>query len=170
LDWIEKGIAEGAKLVLDGRDAVVPGYENGYFVGATVFDHVEPNMRVGIDEIFGPVLCIERVAGFEEGLEVANSSEFANGSAILTLNGCYSREFARWTHGGMVGINVGIPVPISVFPFSGHKASFFGDLHVMGRDGIAFYTETRSVTTHWFSVEEMKQSKVGTWEGTMTRV
>ena len=170
LDWIEKGVAEGAKLVLDGRNAVVPGYENGYFVGATVFDHVAPDMRVGIDEVFGPVLCIERVAGFEEGLEVANSSEFANGSAIFTLNGYYSREFARRTHGGMVGINVGIPVPISVFPFSGHKASFFGDLHVMGRDGIAFYTETKSVTTHWFSAEEMKQSKVGTWEGTMTRV
>ena len=170
LDWIEKGVAEGAKLVLDGRNPVVPGCENGYFVGATVFDHVEPDMRVGIDEIFGPVLCIERVAGFEEGLEVANSSEFANGSAIFTLNGYYSREFARRTHGGMVGINVGIPVPISVFPFSGHKASFFGDLHVMGRDGIAFYTETKSVTTHWFNAEEIKQSKVGTWEGTMTRV
>jgi malonate-semialdehyde dehydrogenase (acetylating)/methylmalonate-semialdehyde dehydrogenase len=170
LDWIEKGVAEGAKLVLDGRNAVVPGYENGYFVGATVFDHVAPDMRVGIDEVFGPVLCIERVAGFEEGLEVANSSEFANGSAIFTLNGYYSREFARRTHAGMVGINVGIPVPISVFPFSGHKASFFGDLHVMGRDGIAFYTETKSVTTHWFNAEEIKQSKVGTWEGTMTRV
>ena len=76
LDWIEKGVAEGAKLVLDGRNPVVPGCENGYFVGATVFDHVEPDMRVGIDEIFGPVLCIERVSGFEEGLEVANSSEF----------------------------------------------------------------------------------------------
>ena len=170
LDWIEKGVSEGAKLVLDGRNAVVPGHEGGFFVGVTVFDQVEPDMRVGIDEIFGPVLCVKRVADFEEGLEVANSSEFANGAAIFTLSGYYSREFARRSHSGMVGVNVGIPVPISSFPFSGHKASFFGDLHVMGRDGVAFYTETKSVTTHWFSAEEMKQSKVGTWEGTITRV
>src|ERR1039458_5079038 len=130
-----------------------------------LFDHVEPDMRVGIEEIFGPVLCVERVADFEEGLEVANSSEFANGSAIFTQNGYYSREFARRSHAGMVGINVGIPVPISAFPFSGHKASFFGDLHVMGRDGIAFYTETKAVTTHWFTPAEMLDTKVGTWEG-----
>jgi malonate-semialdehyde dehydrogenase (acetylating)/methylmalonate-semialdehyde dehydrogenase len=170
LDCIEKGVTEGAKLVLDGRDPVVPGCEGGYFIGPTVFDQVEPDMRIGIDEIFGPVVCVKRVADFEEGLDIANSSEFANGSAIFTLNGYYSREFAKRTHGGMVGINVGIPVPISAFPFSGHKDSFFGDLHVMGRDGVAFYTEAKSVTTHWFGAEEMKQSKVGTWEGTMTRV
>ena len=90
LDWIDKGVSEGAELVLDGRGAVVPGCEGGFFVGATVFDHVEPDMRVGIDEIFGPVLCVERVADFEEGLEVANSSEFANGSAIFTQSGYYS--------------------------------------------------------------------------------
>ncbi len=170
LDWIEKGVSEGAKLVLDGRNQVVPGYEGGFFVGATVFDHVEEDMRVGIDEIFGPVLCVKRVADFEEGLQVANSSEFANGSAIFTLSGYYSREFVRRTHAGMVGINVGIPVPISTFSFSGHKASFFGDLHVMGRDGVAFYTETKAVTTHWFGDNEMRQVKVGTWEGTTTRV
>ncbi len=170
LDWIEKGMAEGAELVLDGRDAVVPGYEGGFFVGPTVFDHVEPDMRVGIEEIFGPVLCVKRVADFEQGVELMNSSEFANGAAIFTLNGYYSREFARRTHAGMVGINVGIPVPISVFPFAGHKASFFGDLHIMGRDGVAFYTETKAVTTHWFSAEEMEQAKVGTWEGTIARV
>jgi malonate-semialdehyde dehydrogenase (acetylating)/methylmalonate-semialdehyde dehydrogenase len=170
LDRIEKGVAEGAKLVLDGRKAVVPGYEKGYFVGATVFDHVEPDMRVGIDEVFGPVLCIKRVAGFEEGMELVNSSEFGNGAAIFTLSGYYSREFARRSEAGMVGINVGIPVPISAFPFTGHKASFFGDLHCMGKDGLSFFTETKAVTTHWFSAKEMKQSKVGTWEGTTTRV
>lgn len=170
MDWIDRGVSEGAKLVLDGRDAIVHGHEGGFSVGATVFDQVEPDMRVGIDEIFGPVLCVKRVADFEEGLEVANSSEFANGAAILTLSGYCSREFARRSHVGMVGVNVGIPVPISSFPFSGHKASFFGDLHVMGRDGVAFYTETKSVTTHWFSAEEMEESKVGTWEGTITRV
>jgi malonate-semialdehyde dehydrogenase (acetylating)/methylmalonate-semialdehyde dehydrogenase len=166
LEGIEKGIAEGAELVLDGRNVTVPDYEGGFFVGPTVFDHVTPEMRVGIDEIFGPVLAVKRIANFEEGLEVANASEFANGSSIFTLNGHYAREFARHTHAGMVGINVGIPVPISAFPFSGHKASFFGDLHVMGRDGVAFYTETKTVTSYWFGTAE---TKVGTWEGTITR-
>ena len=169
LDWIEKGVAEGAQLVLDGRGAVVPGYEDGYFVGATVFDHVAPDMRVGVDEIFGPVLCVKRVRDFDEGLEIMNASEFGNGAAIFTTSGYYSREFARLSGAGMVGINVGIPVPISAFPFSGHKSSFFGDLHCMGKDGVAFYTETKAVTTHWFSAEELQESKVGTWEGTITR-
>jgi len=169
LDGIEKGIAEGAELVLDGRDVTVEGCEDGFFVGPTIFDHVAPDMRVGIDEIFGPVLAVKRVANFEEGLEIANSSEFANGSSIFTQNGHYAREFSRRTDGGMVGINVGIPVPISAFPFSGHKASFFGDLHMMGKDGIAFYTETKTVTSYWFGPEETGHAKVGTWEGTTTR-
>jgi malonate-semialdehyde dehydrogenase (acetylating)/methylmalonate-semialdehyde dehydrogenase len=169
VDWIEKGVAEGAELVLDGRETTVPGYEGGFFVGATVFDHVSPEMRVGIDEIFGPVLSVKRIANFEEGIEVMNASEFANGASIFTLSGYHSREFARRTHAGMVGINVGIPVPISAFPFTGHKHSFFGDLHVMGRDGVSFYTETKAVTTHWFNAAEMEQAKVGTWEGTIAR-
>ena len=169
LDWIDKGVAEGADLVLDGRGATVPGCEGGFFVGPTVFDHVTPEMRIGIDEIFGPVLCVKRVGSFEEGLEVANSSEFGNGAAIFTLSGYHSRQFAKRSQAGMVGINVGIPVPISAFPFTGHKASFFGDLHVMGRDGVAFYTETKAVTTHWFSAEELEQATVGTWEGTIAR-
>ena len=168
-DWIEKGVQEGAKLVLDGRDVKVPGYEAGFFVGPTIFDHVKPEMRVGIDEIFGPVLCIKRVKDFEEGVEIMNGSEFANGTTIYTQSGYWAREFSRRTHGGMVGVNVGIPVPMSVFPFSGHKNSFFGDLHVMGQDGVAFYTETKSVTAHWFSEEEMRESKVSTWDGTMAR-
>jgi malonate-semialdehyde dehydrogenase (acetylating)/methylmalonate-semialdehyde dehydrogenase len=168
-DWIDKGVREGAKLVLDGRDVKVSGYEGGFFVGPTIFDHVEPAMRVGIDEIFGPVLSIKRVKDFDEGLAIMNASEFANGSSIYTQSGYWAREFARRTHAGMVGINVGIPVPMSVFPFSGHKNSFFGDLHVMGQDGIAFYTETKSVTTHWFSEEESGETKIGTWDGTMAR-
>lgn len=168
-DWIERGVQEGAKLVLDGRKAECPGYADGFFVGATIFDHVTPEMRVGIDEIFGPVLCIKRVKDFEEGLAIANASEFANGSSIFTQSGYYAREFARRTHAGMVGINVGIPVPMSGFPFCGHKNSFFGDLHVMGEDGVAFYTETKAVTSRWFSEEEKKETKVGTWDGTMSR-
>jgi malonate-semialdehyde dehydrogenase (acetylating)/methylmalonate-semialdehyde dehydrogenase len=167
--WVETGIEEKAELILDGRGAVVPDYEGGFFMGPTVFDNVTPEMRVGIDEIFGPVLCIKRVKDFEEGLNEMNSSEFANGSSIFTLSGVHAREFSRRTEGGMVGINVGIPVPISVFPFCGHKNSFYGDLHCMGTDGVAFYTETKAVTTHWFDESEIAGAKVGTWEGTITR-
>jgi len=167
--WIEKGIEEGADLVLDGRDVVVPGYEGGFFLGPTIFDKVGPDMRIGIDEIFGPVLSVKRVKDFEEGVQTINASEFANGSSIFTLNGHYAREFARRSDAGMVGVNVGIPVPISVFPFTGHKSSFYGDLHVMGRDGVAFYTETKAVTSYWFSEKDMKGAKVSTWEGTITR-
>jgi len=169
INWINKGVEEGAELILDGRDVVVPGYENGYFVGPTIFDHVKPGMSVGDSEIFGPVVCIKRVKDFEEGLAIMNGSRFANGSCIFTQNGYYAREFVRRTHGGMVGVNVGIPVPVSYFPFAGHKDSFFGDLHVMGRDGVAFYTESKCVTSRWFSEEDKKETKISTWEGTITR-
>jgi malonate-semialdehyde dehydrogenase (acetylating)/methylmalonate-semialdehyde dehydrogenase len=167
--WIEKSISEGAKLVLDGRDVKVPGYEGGYFLGPTVFDHVTGDMRCGWEEVFGPVLYIKRIKNFEEGVQLINASEFANGASIFTQSGYYAREFARRIDGGMVGINVGIPVPISVFPFCGHKNSFFGDLHVMGRDGVAFFTETKAVTSYWFSEADLQGEKVGTWEGTITR-
>jgi malonate-semialdehyde dehydrogenase (acetylating)/methylmalonate-semialdehyde dehydrogenase len=169
LKWIDKSIEEGAELVLDGRDLKVEGFENGFFVGPTVFDKVTPEMECGQREVFGPVLYIKRVSSFDEGVELINSSEFANGASIFTQSGFYAREFARRIDAGMVGINVGIPVPISVFPFSGHKNSFFGDLHVMGRDGVMFYTETKAVTSFWFDEEALKGAKVGTWEGTITR-
>ena len=165
LSWIERGIKEGASLVLDGRGAVVPGYENGFYLGPCIFDRVEPGMSVGDQEIFGPVLCVKRVRSFEEGVNLINSNPYANGSVIFTQNGYYSREFARRAHAGMVGINVGIPVPVSVFPFSGHKKSFFGDLHTMGKDGIRFFTQVKSVTTTWFDEEEMRREKVDTWDG-----
>ncbi len=168
-DWIEKGVAEGAKLVLDGRGVVVKGYEKGFYVGPTIFDHVEPGMSCGDEEIFGPVLCVKRVKDFEEGIQLMNASRFANGSVIFTQNGYHSREFARRSHGGMVGINVGIPVPVGVFPFAGHKNSFFGDLHTLGKDGMRFFTETKCVTTTWFSEEEKKKQKVDTWDGVLGR-
>lgn len=169
-DWVEKSIAEGAKLVLDGRGVKVPGGEGGYFMGPTIFDHVTPEMSCGREEVFGPVLYVKRVKDFEEGVELINSSEFANGAAIFTQSGHYAREFSRRIHAGMVGINVGIPVPISVFPFSGHKNSFYGDLHVMGRDGVAFFTETKAVTSYWFDEADLRGEKVSTWEGTINRV
>lgn len=120
-------------------------------------------MSVGIKEVFGPVLFIKRVKNFEEGLKIMNGSEFANGSVIYTQSGYYAREFSKRTHGGMVGINVGIPVPIGIFGFTGHKDSFFGDLHAMGTDGVRFFTEQKTVTAHW---PEAGDSKIkGSWDG-----
>jgi malonate-semialdehyde dehydrogenase (acetylating)/methylmalonate-semialdehyde dehydrogenase len=167
LDWIDKGVQEGAKLVLDGRGATVKGYEKGFYLGPTIFDHVTSEMTIGDEEVFGPVVCIKRVKSFEEGLEVMNRNRFANGSVIFTQSGYYAREFARRTHGGMVGVNVGIPVPVGIFPFTGHKQSFFGDLHALGKDGVRFFTETKAITTRWFDEEEMKRTKVDTWDGSV---
>ncbi len=167
LDWIEKGLSQGAELVLDGRNVTVDGYEHGFYMGPTILDHVKPGMTVGDTEIFGPVLCIKRVKTFEEGMAVMNANPFANGSVIFTQNGHYAREFARHTDGGMVGVNVGIPVPVGMFPFSGHKNSFIGDLHCLGKDGYRFYTETKVVTTRWFDEEQGKSTQVSTWDGTI---
>jgi malonate-semialdehyde dehydrogenase (acetylating)/methylmalonate-semialdehyde dehydrogenase len=169
LDWIEKGIEEGAKVVLDGRDIRVDGHENGFFIGPTILDDVKPGMSVGDNEIFGPVLCVKRVKSFEEGLALINDNPFANGSVIYTSSGYYAREFARHTHGGMVGVNVGIPVPVGMFPFCGHKNSFFGDLHCLGKDGLRFYTESKCVTTRWFDPNDNAQKKVDSWDGTVAR-
>ena len=169
LNWIETAIKEGAKLILDGRKPSLPQpCAKGYFVGPTIFDHVTEEMSCGREEIFGPVLCIKRVDSFEEGLQIMNNNRFANGSVIYTESGQFAREFAKRTDGGMVGINVGIPVPLGVFGFTGHKQSFFGDLHCMGRDGFIFYTETKNVTSTWFTGKEIP-AKVSTWDGTMTR-
>jgi malonate-semialdehyde dehydrogenase (acetylating)/methylmalonate-semialdehyde dehydrogenase len=165
---IQRGVDEGATLVLDGRGAKVPGFEGGFYVGPTILDHVKPGDYVGEEEIFGPVTSIKRVKNFEEGLAVMNANRFANGSCIYTTSGRHAREFARRTDGGMVGVNVGIPVPFSIFPFSGHKQSFFGDLHAMGKDGVAFFTETKSVTSVWFTEEDSRKA-VSTWDGTLTR-
>ena len=158
-NWIQKGIDEGAELVLDGRDVVVPGYENGFFVGPTIFDHVAPGMSVGEREIFGPVTLIKRVRDFEEGLAVMNANPFANGSVIFTQSGYYARQFKLRTDGGMVGINVGIPVPTAYFPFSGNKDSFFGDQHVLGIDGVRFYTRAKTVTTHWYDEKSSNKTR-----------
>ncbi len=168
-DWIQKGIDEGAELVLDGRDIVVPGFENGFFVGPTILDHVTPEMTVGNREIFGPVTLVKRVKNFEEGLAVMNANPFANGSVIFTQSGYYARQFELLTDGGMVGVNVGIPVPTAYFPFSGNKDSFFGDQHVLGIDGVRFYTRAKTVTKHWYDEHSAKRA-MDTWEGTVERI
>ena len=168
-NWIDKAIKEGAKLVLDGRNPKVPeANKKGFFVGPTILDNVTEQMACGQDEIFGPVLCIKRVADFEEGLAIMNANRFANGSVIFTESGHFAREFSKRTDGGMVGINVGIPVPLGIFGFTGHKQSFFGDLHCMGRDGFIFFTESKNVTATWFKGKTIPK-KVSTWDGTMTR-
>lgn len=168
IDWINKGIEEGAQLILDGRDTVVEGLEKGFFLGPTVFDHVKPSMTIGDFEVFGPVTLIKRVKDFDEGLALMNKNPFANGSAIFTQNGYYARQFEILTDGGMVGVNVGIPVPTAYFPFSGNKNSFFGDQHVLGIDGVRFYTRAKTVTKHWYD-EHSKSRTVDTWEGTVER-
>ncbi len=167
IGWINKGIEEGADLILDGRNTVVEGYENGFYIGPTIFDNVTEDMTIGTREIFGPVLCIKRVKDFEEGLKVMNNNPFANGSVIFTQSGYYAREFTKRTDGGMVGVNVGIPVPVGIFPFNGHKLSFFGDLHTLGKDGFRFFTESKTVTTRWFDEEEKKAKEVDTWDGSV---
>jgi malonate-semialdehyde dehydrogenase (acetylating)/methylmalonate-semialdehyde dehydrogenase len=167
--WIAKGVEEGATLVLDGRNCKPKGLENGYFVGPTIIDHVTEDMSVGTREIFGPVLCVKRCKDFESGLAIMNANPFANGSTIFTNSGYYAREFVKRTDGGMVGVNVGIPVPLAFFPFSGHKQSFFGDMHCLGRDGLRFYTESKTVTTKWVSPGESQEARVSTWEGTINR-
>ncbi|MBR0537585.1 MAG: CoA-acylating methylmalonate-semialdehyde dehydrogenase [Clostridia bacterium] len=164
---IDKGVREGAQLVLDGRNCVVEGFENGYYVGPTVFDHVTEDMTIGRDEVFGPVLSIKRCKDFKEGLAIMNANPYANGSVIFTQNGYFAREFVRHTDGGMVGVNVGIPVPIGFFPFAGHTNSFFGDLHCLGKDAYRFFTESKCVTTRWFDEEEKSNTTVSTWDGTI---
>lgn len=164
---IDKGVREGATLVHDGRNYKVEGFEDGYYVGPTIFDNVTEEMTIGRDEVFGPVLSIKRCKDFKEGLSIMNANPYANGSVIFTQSGYFAREFVRNTHGGMVGVNVGIPVPIGFFPFSGHKDSFFGDLHCLGKDAYRFFTESKCVTQRWFDEEEKTNKSVSTWDGTI---
>ncbi|MDR1058361.1 MAG: CoA-acylating methylmalonate-semialdehyde dehydrogenase [Treponema sp.] len=165
-EWIARGEKEGAKLVLDGRGVRVPGYEKGFFIGPTIFDGVAEDMSIGREEIFGPVLCVKKVKSFDEGVALINANPFANGAVIYTSSGYYARNFSMRIDGGMVGINVGIPVPVGMFPFSGHKQSFFGDLHCLGKDGVRFFTESKVVTSTWFD-EESAAKKVDTWDGSI---
>jgi malonate-semialdehyde dehydrogenase (acetylating)/methylmalonate-semialdehyde dehydrogenase len=147
LAYIDTGVAEGADLVVDGRALRVPG--DGFFLGATLFDRVTPQMRIYREEIFGPVLSLVRAASFEEALALVNAHEFGNGVAIFTRDGGVAREFNRRVQAGMVGINVPIPVPIAYYTFGGWKKSGFGDLNQHGPDSIRFYTKTKTVTARW---------------------
>jgi malonate-semialdehyde dehydrogenase (acetylating)/methylmalonate-semialdehyde dehydrogenase len=149
LGYIDAGVAEGASLIVDGRGLAVGGYEDGFFVGPTLFDAVTPAMTIYRDEIFGPVLIVLRAASLEEALTVVNENPYGNGTAIFTRSGAAARIFEQDVQVGMVGINVPIPVPMSFFSFGGWKQSLFGDLHVHGMEGVKFYTRTKAVTRRW---------------------
>jgi malonate-semialdehyde dehydrogenase (acetylating)/methylmalonate-semialdehyde dehydrogenase len=147
--YIDAGVAEGAHLVVDGRGLTVPQYENGFFLGPTLFDHVTPDMAIYQDEIFGPVLVVLRVDTLDQAIDLVNRSPYGNGTAIFTSSGGAARRFEEQVEVGMVGINVPIPVPMAFYSFGGWKQSLFGDLHMYGPEGIAFYTRTKAVTSRW---------------------
>ena len=149
LDYIQMGVDEGAELAVDGRDFRLQGYENGFFIGPTLFDRVTPQMRTYREEIFGPVLQIVRAANFEEALALPSQHQYGNGVAIFTRDGRAARDFAARVRVGMVGINVPIPVPVAYHSFGGWKRSGFGDANQHGMEGVRFYTKVKTVTARW---------------------
>ncbi|MES2867246.1 CoA-acylating methylmalonate-semialdehyde dehydrogenase [Microbacterium profundi] len=148
-DYIQQGIDAGATLLADGRGLTVPGHEEGFYLGPTLFDHVTTDMSIYREEIFGPVLVIARAADYEQALAMASDHEFGNGVAIFTRDGDAARDFTARVNVGMVGVNVPIPVPIAYFTFGGWKRSGFGDLNQHGADAFRFYTKTKTVTSRW---------------------
>ncbi len=147
--WIQKGVDEGAELVIDGRGFTLQGHEDGFFIGPSLFDHVTPSMESYKEEIFGPVLQIVRADSFEEALALPNNHQYGNGVAIFTRNGHAAREFAARVNVGMVGINVPIPVPVAYHSFGGWKRSAFGDTNQHGMEGIKFWTKVKTITQRW---------------------
>ncbi|MGE6378472.1 CoA-acylating methylmalonate-semialdehyde dehydrogenase [Peribacillus muralis] len=147
LDYIDSGVKEGAALLVDGRNL---GVEEGYYVGATIFDHVKPDMKIWQDEIFAPVLSVVRVKDLDEGIKLTNQSRFANGAVIYTASGKSVQQFRDKIDAGMIGVNVNVPAPMAFFSFAGNKASFYGDLGTNGKDGVQFYTRKKVVTERWF--------------------
>lgn len=148
-DYIKDGVQAGAQLVIDGRTLQVAGHENGFFLGGSLFDRVTPEMRIYKEEIFGPVLCVVRVASLEEGIALINQHEYGNGTCIFTRDGEAARRFGNEVEVGMVGVNVPLPVPVAFHSFGGWKRSLFGDLHAYGPDGVRFYTRRKTITQRW---------------------
>jgi malonate-semialdehyde dehydrogenase (acetylating)/methylmalonate-semialdehyde dehydrogenase len=153
-ELISQAASQGAKPLTDGRTTKVAAAPNGFFVGPTVLDHVRPEMVTMKEEVFGPVLNVVRMDDLDAAIELANSSPYGNGAAIFTRSGKAAREFRHRVQAGMVGINIGVPAPMAFFPFSGWHASFFGDLHLQGRESVAFFTQQKVTTTRWFSYGE----------------
>lgn len=146
--YIEKGIAEGAVPLCDGRAVQSEG--GGFFLGPTIFDYVTPDMAIAREEIFGPVLSVIRVETLSAAIDLVNKSPFGNTTSIFTSGGKAAREYSSRVEVGMVGINVGVAAPMAFFPFAGWKGSFFGDLHAQGKDAVAFYTEQKVIMSRWF--------------------
>ena len=153
-ELISTAAGQGAKPLTDGRTTKVAAAPGGFFVGPTVLDHVRPDMITMQEEVFGPVLNVVRMDDLDAAIELANTSAYGNGAAIFTRSGKAAREFRHRVQAGMVGINIGVPAPMAFFPFSGWHASFFGDLHLQGRESVAFYTQQKVTTTRWFSYGE----------------
>ena len=146
---MDAGVAEGAKLVVDGRGLKVAGHEDGFFLGGCLFDRVTPDMSIRREEIFGPVLSVVRVPDFNAAVALVNGHEYGNGSAIFTRDGDSARQYVQQVEAGMVGVNVPIPVPMAFHSFGGWKRSLFGPLHMHGPDGVRFYTRMKTVTARW---------------------
>ncbi len=147
--YVDLGVKEGAKLVVDGRNIKLQGYENGFFIGGCLFDDVTKNMRIYNEEIFGPVLSVVRVKDFNDAIKLINDHEFGNGTSVYTRDGDVGRTFANKIKVGMVGINIPIPVPVAFHSFGGWKRSLFGDLHMHGPEGVKFYTKLKTITSRW---------------------
>jgi len=147
--YIQKGVDEGAVLLIDGRGTVVEGHEDGFFTGGTLFDQVTTDMTIYKEEIFGPVLVIVRADDYEIALKMVNDHEYGNGTAIFTRDGDCARDFSTRVQAGMVGINVPIPVPVAYHSFGGWKRSLFGDHDIHGMEGVRFYTKVKAITSRW---------------------
>src|SRR5712664_367221 len=154
LQLIETGVKEGAKIPADGRGIKVSAAPNGFFVGATILDQVQPGMTVAKEEVFGPVLNVMHMEDLDAAIELANKSPFGNDASIFTCSGKAAREFKHRIRCGMVGINIGVPASMAWFPFNGWNESFFGDLHMQGKEGVQFFTQQKVTTTRWFSFGE----------------
>ncbi|MEQ1576582.1 MAG: aldehyde dehydrogenase family protein, partial [Hyphomicrobium sp.] len=146
---IDQGVKEGAKLVVDGRGLELQGYENGFFLGGSLFDRVTSSMEIYRQEIFGPVLSVVRTQNYDEAADLINSPEYGNGTAIFTRDGDVARAFADKIEVGMVGINVPLPVPVAYHSFGGWKRSMFGDHAIYGPEGVRFYTRVKTITARW---------------------
>lgn len=157
--YVDCGVKEGAKLVVDGAEIKVTDHENGFFMGACLFDHVTKNMRIYQEEIFGPVLCIMRVTDFDQAIQLINDNPFGNGVSLFTRDGGVAKQFASRVAVGMVGINVTIPVPVAYHTFGGWKRSLFGDIAMHGAENVHFYTRSKTVTVRWPEKKEKKEKK-----------
>jgi malonate-semialdehyde dehydrogenase (acetylating)/methylmalonate-semialdehyde dehydrogenase len=150
LSLVASGEKEGAKVICDGRGVKVSDAPNGFYVGATIVDNIASDMTLAREEVFGPVLNVMRMEDLDHAIEQANRSAFGNGAAIFTNSGAAAREFKHRVKAGMVGVNVGVPATMAMFPFTGWDASFFGDLHIQGKEAVQFYTQQKVVTSRWF--------------------